>query len=370
MAKVYSKQLETDIRSMRREHQQMLLNKQPISLRAMFSTPDCDIVEYCAAFRPNRFGDKACEDTKQFCIDYDIWLEANGDHYNSMTPYLHPGAITAERMTIIGIYNAILFFLNDTVGREKFGHLTPDQQEEARIGVKRLFQLLNTRTIPPDPSRLEESVVDFIGMLERLGDPDWLDDFIALTLYHLQPAIQDQNARAQGELLSIQEYIDLRNHVSGMYPAIAMCEFGRNDYLRWDQIKAAGFAKELHQMRELTAEIGALMNDIFSFEKECIVDEADFNLVAACYLNNPGWSLERAIVHAGEIVRDMITEFRELDDYIRRRCESLKATQPTLVKTVLTHLEDLIGSVQATWVWQNVTMRYKGDSIFAENRLD
>jgi hypothetical protein len=123
-------------------------------------------------------------------------------------------------------------------------------------------------------------------------------------------------------------------------------------------------------MRELTCEIGALMNDVFSFEKECIVDESDFNLVAACFLNNPGWTLERAIRYASDIVRDMVTEFRELEAYITRRCIAIQSTQPALAKTVLTHIEDLIGSVHATWVWQNVTMRYKGDSVFAENRLD
>ena len=369
MAREYTPHLELEIRDMRQQHSQMLINYKPLSLRKLFSTTDCDIAYYCRDFSPNQFGDIACEDTKQFCIDYDIWLEANGDHYNSMTPYLHPGAITAERMTIIGIYNAILFYMNDTVGREKFGHLTPIEQKEARIAIKRMFQLLETRELPPNPSSMEEAVIDFLGMLDRLGDAEWLDNFIDLTLYHLQPAIQDQNARAQGELLSIQEYIDLRNHVSGMYPAIAMCEFGSDNYLRWDQIETVGLTKSLRQMIELTAEIGALMNDVFSFEKECIVDQSDFNLVAACFLNNPGWSLERAIYYAADIVRDMVTEFRELETFITNRCQKLQATNPELAKSILIYVDDLIGSVQATWVWQNVTMRYKGNSVFEENRI-
>src|SRR6266568_7376197 len=138
MAGEHAAAVETEFASVVSDHGRLIAQGRQWSLARMFSTQDCDIVDYCRDFAPNRFGDQACAAVESFCRRHGIWLEDGGDHYNSMTPYLHPGAITAERMTVIGIYNAILFWLNDTVGREKFGHLTPHRQQDARTMVTRL----------------------------------------------------------------------------------------------------------------------------------------------------------------------------------------------------------------------------------------
>ncbi|MFI9409504.1 terpene synthase family protein [Nocardia gamkensis] len=369
MVSEYTSALEREILDMRGQHQVLLQTGRQWSLRAMFGTPDWDIVDYCRDFRPNRFGEQACAEVERFCREHGIWLERAGPHYNSMTPYLHPGAVSAERMTIIGLYNAILFWLNDTVGREKFGHLRDDEQREARVAIDRLCVLLRTRSVPEDATALETSTSAFLAMLSALADPAWLDRFVDSTIEHLRPAIQDQNARARGGLLGVAEYIDLRAQVSGMYPAIALCEFGRDDYLPWERIRHAGLAEDLRRLRILTVEIGALMNDVFSFEKECIVDLADFNLIPAVLLNHPGWSLEDAVQGATEIVRARLAEFRELGAVAAERCDRLAAQDAALAATVSTHLADLVACVQATWVWQITTLRYKGASIFRENGL-
>ncbi|MEU7629081.1 terpene synthase family protein [Nocardia sp. NPDC049220] len=369
MVSEYTSALEREIVNMRAQHKNLLRSGRQWSLRTLFGTPDWDIVDYCLEFRPNRFGVEACAEIERFCRSYGIWLEPGGEHYNSMTPYLHPGAISAERMTIIGLYNAILFWLNDTVGREKFAHLDGATQEQARVAIDRLCELLRTRSAPVDPTELETSTSAFLAMLIGLAEPDWLDRFVAATIEHLRPAIQDQNARTRGGLLGIEEYIDLRAHVSGMYPAIALCEFGRDDYLPWDRIRRAGLDGDLRRMRVLTVEIGALMNDLFSFEKECIVDLADFNLIPVVMLNHPGCTLADAVRHAAEIVRSRLTEFRHVSAATAERCARAGEVGADLAATVSTHLADLVGCVQATWTWQIMTLRYKGESIFAENSL-
>ncbi|MEV6253511.1 MULTISPECIES: terpene synthase family protein [unclassified Nocardia] len=369
MVSEYTSALEREIVDMRGQHEMLLRTGRQWSLRAMFGTPDWDIIDYCRDFRPNRFGEQACAEVERFCREHGIWLEPAGPHYNSMTPYLHPGAVSAERMTIIGLYNAILFWLNDTVGREKFGHLGDDEQRQARVAIDRLCALLCTGSAPADATPLETSTSAFLTMLSARADADWLDRFIEATVAHLRPAIQDQNARARGGLLSVAEYIDLRAQVSGMYPAIALCEFGRDDYLPWELIRRTGLAGDLLRLRVLTVEIGALMNDVFSFEKECIVDLADFNLIPAVLLNHPGYSLEDAVRGATEIVRARLAEFRELCAVATERCDRLAAVDAALASTVATHLADLVACVQATWVWQVKTLRYKGASIFRENGL-
>jgi len=151
-----------------------------------------------------------------------------------------------------------------------------------------------------------------------------------------------------------------------MHPAIELCEFGRDDYLPWERIGATGLGAEVERLRRLTVDIGALMNDMFSFEKECIVDRADFNLIPICLMNTPGQTLADAVDEAGRMVLDRFTEFRLLSARVDLECG--KPADQTLAGQVAAHVADLRSCVQATWVWQNATRRYKGTSIFAENR--
>ncbi|MFF0458612.1 hypothetical protein [Nocardia africana] len=68
---------------------------------------------------------------------------------------------------------------------------------------------------------------------------------------------------------------------------------------------------------------------------------------------------------AAEIVRQRFAAFRQL----RRRLLDTADTlgDPTLAQAVTTHVDDLDQCVQASWVWQWATARYKqGRSIFAE----
>ncbi|WP_245401297.1 terpene synthase family protein [Nocardia albiluteola] len=281
-----------------------------------------------------------------------------------MTPYLHPHTITVERMRIIGIFNAILFWLNDTVGREKFAHLSADEQHRALETVERLCRLLESRHTGAKPAAVEVATSELLALLTRHADPGWLVRFLGSTIEHLRPAIRDQNARARGGLLSVVGYIELRARVSGMYPAIGLCEFARDEYLPWERLPAR-LGVGLRRLQLLTVEIGALMNDLFSFEKECIVDGSDFNLVPVCLLNTPGATLIDAVHEAARIVRDRLTEFGVLHARVGDECGGL--ADRGVVEAVSAHLEDLVGCVRATWVWQITTARYKGVSVFAEN---
>ncbi|WP_460695773.1 terpene synthase family protein [Nocardia thraciensis] len=364
----YTPEVEADLAAMREEYESLLRGGRRWSLRRLFSMPGSDIADYCRDFRPNRFGAQACEEVERFCRGHGIWLESGGAHYNSMTPYLHPNTVTAERMTTIGIFNAILFWLNDRVGREKFAHLSATEQEQAHILVDRLCRMLDTRFATDGLGPVEAATAELLTTLRKHADPVWLERFLAATADHLRPAIRDQNARARHALLSVEDYIDLRVHVSGMYPAIALCEFARDDYLPWDRLDGSELGDDLRRLRRLTAELGALMNDMFSFEKECIADRADFNLIPVCLLSAPDATLVDAVHQAAQVVRDRMTRFHRVRSALDRHCAALG--DATLAESIAAHADDLDGCLQATWVWQCTTRRYKGLSIFTENWID
>ncbi|MGW4843075.1 terpene synthase family protein [Nocardia brasiliensis] len=364
MGEPYRPAVEWRISTMRAQYLAMRQQGRRWSLRGLFSMADCDIADYCQDFTPNRYGAQACAEVERFCRRHGIWLETYGPQYNSMTPYLHRSAATVERMTTIGIFNAILFWLNDTVGREKFPHLTRDARFAARETVLRLCETLDTGGTTAGSAPIIEAVAEFRGMLVSDADADWLNYFIGSTIEHLTVAIRDHNTRARGTVPTVAEYIDIRGQVSGMRPAVALYEYARNEYLSWDRISAAELGTPLTHLRELTVQVGALMNDIFSFEKECIDDRSDFNLIPVCMLNHPGWTLAEAIFNAAELVRDRFNDLRRTHTLLIEECDR----QPGVVaRAVRTHADDLVDGAKATWVWQTTTSRYQGVSIFLEN---
>ncbi|MFF0458613.1 terpene synthase family protein [Nocardia africana] len=131
----------------------------------------------------------------------------------------------------------------------------------------------------------------FLFLLGKHADPLWVQEFKTLTVAHLVPAIRGQNANTRRHVLDVVDYVALRNQVSGMFPAIALCEVARGASLHWNYIAAAGLADDYPALQRLTAEFGALWNDIFSFEKEVINDRSDFNHVSILLLKFGGNSV-------------------------------------------------------------------------------
>jgi hypothetical protein len=367
MSTPYASTVEHRLEQLREDYRCLLEGGQPISLHALLSTPELDVARYAQGLRRHKDADAAEAEIKRFCQEYQIWIEKGGDAYNSMTAYFHPVTADVPRLVLIGIYYAILYYINDMIGRERLGNFSSEEKEEVYELARHVFALIRTRETRPQPTWLEQSFVAFMRQLEKNAPPDWMERFLHFTLLHLQPALQEQNARGLGYVLSVDEYIDRRLHISGMYPALMMGEYGRNYYLNWELLEKLDLSWPLRRLQILTAAIGAFMNDIFSFEKEFIRDRSDFNLVVSIYLNHPELMLEQAIDEAARIVKQDMQEFETLREQVEARCAEVAADYPELVRTVQMNIEDLIASVRATWMWQNVTARYsKRQSIFIE----
>ncbi len=369
MGHIYTQNDEDRLQHLQREHWEIAHYKPGLfALRNLFSSPELDIMDYCKDFRVNPHAQPSEAEVKTFAQHHGVWVKKGGDHYNNMTAYLHPTP-DYERLTLIGKAYAVLFYMNDTIGREKMGHMTAEQIAEVRGIVGRLEVWLKTGALPPGAGPIERSAYVSSEEIRALADPAWYQAFLVHMKQHFEPSFFDRNARAQGEVMTVHEYIDCRLNVSGMFATIALMEFGDGEYIEWQEVRAFGFYNELKRLQWLCAAIGALMNDLFSFEKEFIVEGSDFNLIPVMTLNNPHWSLEQVVTHAAELVRCYVIEFRDLAEQIEAVCGEQADAHPALVSAIRKHILSLVGSVQATWVWENDTARYKqAQTIFLENQ--
>jgi hypothetical protein len=368
MSHTYTGRDEQRLRELRQEHT-LIAHQQPglYSLHHLFSDATLDIIDYCRDFRPNVHARTGEEIVKDFARHYDIWVENGGDHYNNMTAYLHPTP-NLERLVAIGKAYAVLFYMNDTIGREKLGHMTVDQRTAVQYIIHNLTSMLDTGMLLAEPGPIERSAAVSLAEIRHLANPAWYQEFLTLMRQHLEPSFFDRNARAQGRAYSVEEYIDTRLHVSGMYATVALMEFGDDQYLDWPTLMALGLDGAVRRLRWLCAAIGALMNDMFSFEKEFVVENSDFNLISVVYLATPGATLHDAVHAAADIVRGQVQEFSRLYDEVMDVCARASSGFPAEMRALETHLISLRGSVQATWVWENDTERYKQQhSIFREN---
>lgn len=369
MARVYGEADERRLESLLREHER-LAREHPgfYSLRALFSDEALSIEAYCRDFRPNPHAAASEVEVERFARRHGIWVEKGGAHYNSMTAYLHPTP-DEQRLTIIGKSYVVMFFMNDTIGREKLGHMSPAQKNEVRGIVGRIDKLLETGTLPSGAGALEEAARESLEEMRQSSPPAWFGRCMALFKEHIAQSFHDTNARAQAKVPTVDEYIESRLHVSGMYVTIDLMEFGDNQYIPWAEVVELGLLAQLRRLQWLCAAIGAFMNDVISFEKEFVAEGSDFNLVPVIAMNEAESGLHHAITEAARMVRAYVVEFRDLAAVLEARREQLAPNHPALASALAAHIRSLTGSVHATWAWQNATGRYRAPvTIFEELR--
>jgi Terpene synthase family 2, C-terminal metal binding len=338
------------------------------SMQQMLDHNQFRLAKYCREFSPNPDGAASQEIVKKFAQRYGIWLDG-ARHYINTNHHIYPSA-SLDRLTLTGKIYVVGFYLNDIMGREKVGLLTPKQRQVAWQIKQRMATIDENFYLCPDAHPVEHANVEVLAEIRELSPGDWFTEFLRLYTYHIDITHIDRNAMALGYLPGIDEYIDTRCHTSGGNYSVQLIEFADGQLLHWPRLTAAGLAHSLHRLRWLVTAVISLTNDLFSFEKEFIDCGSDSNLITVIALNQPSLTLLEAIVQATTMARGLIAEFITLFQQVMDRSRGLHATDPELANALETHLRSLERCVQGNWVWHMYTMRYKRTaSIWHETRL-
>ncbi|MDO6429008.1 terpene synthase family protein [Flavitalea sp. BT771] len=347
----------------RPEYRRLTAARSPFSLLHLLSPRTIQLDEYCKPFAPHPDADALAKNIKCFCDAYGIWLPG-AEHYITCAMYLFPSAPLSRIIPIVK-NNVIDFYLNDIMGREVFPHL-PLLQRTLYSNIKeRMSALSQSRALTAEAKPIEIANFEMLNDMDATSTKGWFDKFLQLYCYHIELAHKDCNSSGIGYVLSPDEYFEQRCHVSGMPHTVMMIEYSAGAFLDWEVLDHLGIADDLSRLNWVVSLIGCLMNDLFSFEKEVIDNNCDSNLVMIILLNNPEMSLRSALLAASSIVRDLLQECFTLLDKIRGAIHD-----PGLHDTLNGYLTGLERCVQACWVWQVYTKRYKRpQSIWKETRL-
>jgi hypothetical protein len=327
-----------------------------LSIEELLNYDNFKLSEFCNVFEPHPYEEALAKSARGFAEFYDIWLE-HGKHYITCALYLFP---TAPLYRIIPIVEncGVDFFLNDTIGREVFPQLSQADQRQAQKMINRMTKLDAALRLPREATNIERANHTVLQNIKGAAPDSWFREFLHLYNYHLKLAHRNCNTRTALSILSIEEYITERCHISGMPHTVALVEFSTNTFLDKDWLQEINISDQIKELQWQACLFGCLSNDLFSFEKECIDNQSDSNLVTIVALNKPEYSLQQAIEHAACLVSASLRNSMELLRMIQQELNT-SPLDPIKVEQLKTYLQGIERGLQASWIWQLVTKRYK-----------
>jgi hypothetical protein len=338
------------------------------SLKELFSPAHFRFDEFCRGFAPHPESARLTQLAQHFGEEHDIWLP-NAKGHVSCALFLYPGA-HPDRMIAI-MKNLIMdFYLNDVMGRDLFKSLTANQQRDARQLIGSMANIRENLILPSDAQPIEHLNAQVLREFRENSPEAWFRSFFHFYCHHLNITHTDNNSEALGYIPDAGEYIESRCHYAGMYHIVLWVEYNNAQFLDWNLLADLGLASPFRRLHWLTTAFGALSNDLFSFEKEVIDQRSDSNLVMILMLNDPHLSLRESIAGACRIVRDMVAELSGILRSVRERIRTLQGSDPGLSAMLASHIEGVCRCIQASWLWQCHTTRYKrAQSLWEETQL-
>jgi hypothetical protein len=337
-----------------------------LSLLNLFNSNEFQFDAFCRDFHPHPNIGELKSKTIDFGREYGILLP-NAEHYVTCAMFLFPSA-PMEKIIRLSKNYAVDFYLNDTMGREA----KPTTEEK-----QRLYEIRDRLAAVGDDletygaiSTAEKANLEVLAEISRTSPVNWFRHFLKQYLQHIDVAHKSYDAASLGYVPSIEEYIDIRCSISGMPHTVTLIEYATNNYLDWDKLLSAGLKDDIEQLNLTVALVGALTNDLFSFEKEVIDHKTDSNLVMVILLNNFRMKLIEAIQLSGNIIRDLLADYAHLSMAITQKATHSDDLSPNDLDRLDTYLKGLKAVLQACWTWQTATRRYKrSDSIWLETTV-
>jgi len=333
-----------------------------VSLLASFDSDDLHLEAYCRDYHSHPQIEEMVRSLIGFSEVAGILLP-NAEHYLTCALYLFPEA-PPEKILLIARNYAVDFYLNDTMGRE----YRSTSGERQRLNAIRARLTERTDWAKPGASAAERANLEVLAELAGSSPASWFEPFLALYLKHLSVAHRSYDCISLGRIPKIEEYIAIRADISGMPHTVSMIEYSQGNYLDWPLLQRIGLADPLRELGTAVSLIGALMNDLFSFEKEVIDNRSDSNLLAIIILNNFRMELREAMSVGTTIVRNLLAGYARGAATLSEKIEGLP--EADLRAGLLRYMEGVRKCVQTCWLWQVDTKRYKRPgSIWKETSL-
>jgi hypothetical protein len=336
-----------------------------LSIEDFFSDDDFHVGTYRAPFLSHPRRHELAQEVARFVARFSLDPDGRCRGADDVSAYLYPAA-PLPRLVTIGQLIAVDSALDAAVKRDLCSHLAGD--------VHRAYAAITARMTTGAPSadagasRFELAQETPLAALRRRAPIGWFLRFLDCRRWHLELTHQDRGCRALGVVPTVTEYLYEREMTGGMNYRTELIEFANDDFLDWDALRAAGLDGPLTRMRRLSGVIAGAGRDVLSFERECIDNTIDNNLLLLHLLNDPSLTLREAIDAAAATTRGLLAEFFALDREIGAALERPDLAGSVVARTVSRVVAGLRDHLRSNWVWQGHRVgRYqRSRSLFRE----
>jgi hypothetical protein len=289
------------------------------------------------------------------CKRYHIWLPNFAD-YHSMTAYMFPRA-SRERLITLSILMDLLWFIDDYYTRSRLSPEQGDDQALAHTLMTGMSILLHD-----DAQEAYEGWHHVCRELRRQvleqGGEGWLRRVVATLSEHLKATTFSISKSMENGKLSVERYIRVREHDSGMRVAIDAIEFAYGIELPPKVLSHP----IILQLQGDCANVGGLINDVVSYHKEVEVGDHRFNLLNVL-MEARGCDFPAAVHEAVQIINHFIRDFLT---YEHAMPSFGSAALDEAVRLYVQGMKDQVG---ASLHWQLATNRYRAQQApFSELR--
>jgi hypothetical protein len=292
---------------------------------------------------------------ENLCRDLNIHLPYYGD-YTTMPAYLYPET-SVERLVPVHLLLNMLWYVDDVYDRDRVQERASDKAARETM-YQNCIDILRTGDMPAEHHLLYPVFCELHYRFRSLSDEAWLDRLTDAMMEHLKASMDTREAIVIGETTDVARYMHVREFDSGMRPTIYMVEFVKNIFLP-DEIMNHPYLKA---MTLRCARIGSLTNDIFSYEKEVIKLDSDYNLIRV-FMESEYLSFDEAVHESIMLLNGII------DDFLHDAANMPEWDDPSIQAMVCDYIDGLRDIIVATWHWQYSTNRYRSStSPFVELR--
>lgn len=339
--------------------------------RPKIDLAEMKIAQWETTFQRNPDAAVIEQQVEAWARQHGIWLEGYSEHTNTMGAYLHPETANPRILEAINRTYIILFYIDDTISNELQKELSPQEKMRGKVMMMELFKLLKNRknlsAVETSQFGVVNATRDLLNDLIELSDPVWLERFMFALEEHLVDTVQDQNSETTGDQFdSIDSYLERRNDISGMFVTTWYMELATQEYLPRTELPA-DVLQMCERLEYLCAVIGGTANDFYSFEKEVMKHDDEFNIIPVIMMNDQSLHFQAAIAEAMAFMNRICDEFVEVSQRLIARLPELSDDLRRPVETYLRQAK-LVGL--ASWFWELDTDRYhKVNSIFLQTDI-
>lgn len=301
----------------------------------------------------NNHAARAEAELRVLCTKLGI-LQPNFDEYNTMSAFLFPYA-DFPRLRAIGLYNNLLYFVDDTFDR----HKSDSQHDKAQLAT--LFETATIMLVDEREVPVSNPIIDTIAEIRRYliqyaPTEAWYSRFAKNTIEHLLSSLQEVNHELPPYTNSwFDHYNQIRDLDSGMAPTTDLIEFALGHEISHDVY----YHEIVAEARLYVTRYCSLSNDIFSYDKEVSLG-SDFNAIVM--LQRDGYTFENAIEYLIDQLNQMINGFKRIYAYLRS-----EQSYTSVTNEMLEYMDCLWYQMIAAYHWQFSTNRYRSEaSSFVE----